>query len=138
MAELPIGEAAAKLGVSVETIRRWIRDGQLVARRDARGRYVVEVMQGSAGGDAATAGGPVPHRHVQAADLRRELLHTRELLDEVRRQRDQLEAQVEAQRRQIERDAAERAELRRLLEQAQEQLRALPGDRPSPADPLSE
>jgi excisionase family DNA binding protein len=43
MAELLITEAADRLGVSVDTIRRRIRAGALSHRRDARGRWLVEV-----------------------------------------------------------------------------------------------
>ena len=33
-----IGEAAKALGVSVDTIRRWERDGRLHSQRDSRNR----------------------------------------------------------------------------------------------------
>lgn len=37
-----IGQAASLLGVSDDTVRRWIDDGQLVAGTDGAGRKVVE------------------------------------------------------------------------------------------------
>jgi molybdopterin-binding protein len=40
-----VAEAASLLGVSPDTVRRWAESGKLAARRNARGRWV---MQGSA------------------------------------------------------------------------------------------
>ena len=41
MADLTLGEAAKALGVSVDTLRRWDRDGKLETVRDARNRRLV-------------------------------------------------------------------------------------------------
>ncbi len=42
MAEnLPLGAAATALGVSIDTLRRWDRDGKLATVRDARNRRLV-------------------------------------------------------------------------------------------------
>jgi molybdopterin-binding protein len=41
MADLTLGEAAKALGVSVDTLRRWDRDGKLRSVRDARNRRLV-------------------------------------------------------------------------------------------------
>jgi molybdopterin-binding protein len=38
---LPIGEAARAIGVSIDTLRRWERDGTLRTERDAANRRVV-------------------------------------------------------------------------------------------------
>ena len=38
---LPLGEAARAIGVSVDTLRRWDRDGKLATVRDARNRRLV-------------------------------------------------------------------------------------------------
>ena len=43
MPSLPLADAAAHLGVSVDTLRRRIRRGELEAAKDDRGRYLVEV-----------------------------------------------------------------------------------------------
>jgi molybdopterin-binding protein len=40
-ANLTLGEAAAALGVSADTLRRWDRDGKLSTVRDARNRRLV-------------------------------------------------------------------------------------------------
>ena len=41
MTDLTLGEAARALGVSVDTLRRWDRDGKLRTVRDARNRRLV-------------------------------------------------------------------------------------------------
>jgi molybdopterin-binding protein len=40
---MPIGEAAQALGVSLDTLRRWDREGRLRPERDRRGRRLVSV-----------------------------------------------------------------------------------------------
>jgi len=113
MTEMTIAQTAASLGVSVDTIRRRIKLGMLEAHTDQTGRRMV-LMQGTATPPAVV--------HAEAERLHQELEHTRELLTEVRRQRDELAAQLDVQRQQLlaatralEREAEERAELRRLL-----------------------
>jgi molybdopterin-binding protein len=43
--DLSLGEAAAALGVSVDTLRRWDRKGQIKTRRDARNRRLVPASE---------------------------------------------------------------------------------------------
>ncbi|MBV9334526.1 MAG: helix-turn-helix transcriptional regulator [Solirubrobacterales bacterium] len=43
--ELSLGEAAAALGVSVDTLRRWDRKGQIRTFRDPRNRRVVPASE---------------------------------------------------------------------------------------------
>jgi molybdopterin-binding protein len=43
--DLTLGEAAKALGVSVDTLRRWDRQGKLVTQRDARNRRVVSAAE---------------------------------------------------------------------------------------------
>jgi molybdopterin-binding protein len=43
--ELSLGEAAAALGVSVDTLRRWDRKGQIQTKRDARNRRLVPISE---------------------------------------------------------------------------------------------
>jgi len=55
---LPLADAAAHMGVSVDTLRRRIRRGELEAVKDDRGRYRMEVadtwpLPGGGGGHAA-------------------------------------------------------------------------------------
>ena len=40
---IPISDAAQALGVSLDTLRRWDREGRLETERDARGRRLVSV-----------------------------------------------------------------------------------------------
>jgi len=54
---MPLGEAAAALGVSVDTVRRWADRGKLATRRDERNRRVV-----SAADVARLTGRPERHR----------------------------------------------------------------------------
>ena len=41
----PAGEAARLLGISLDTLRRWDRDGHIRTRRDARNRRVVPAAE---------------------------------------------------------------------------------------------
>src|SRR6201994_2693096 len=43
--DLSLGEAAAALGVSVDTLRRWDRKGQLKTSRDGRNRRLVPASE---------------------------------------------------------------------------------------------
>jgi molybdopterin-binding protein len=43
--DLSLGEAASALGVSVDTLRRWDRKGQLQTKRDARNRRLVPASE---------------------------------------------------------------------------------------------
>ncbi len=44
-ADLSLGQAAAALGVSVDTLRRWDRKGQLKTKRDPRNRRLVPASE---------------------------------------------------------------------------------------------
>ena len=45
MANLSLGEAARALGVSIDTLRRWDRDGKLATVRDSRNRRLVPAAE---------------------------------------------------------------------------------------------
>jgi septal ring factor EnvC (AmiA/AmiB activator) len=124
MPDVTLPEAAAALGVSIDTIRRRIKRGDLLARKDGAGRYVVTIDTDAAQAHAhdAAAAAAVAEQQSEADRLRLELAHARELVEELRRQRETLDTQLAAHRHQIEQDAIERAELRRLLGNAQQQL----------------
>ena len=42
---LPVGEAARRLGISLDTLRRWDRDGRIRTERDAANRRLVPVAE---------------------------------------------------------------------------------------------
>src|SRR3954454_12586556 len=102
MPALLLPEAAAVLGVSVDTIRRRVRRGQLAATHDAEGRVLVEVpaarqasadavqasLQSAEAAWQAPSSPPEPARQVPSND---DTDHARALLEEVRHQRAQLE-----------------------------------------------
>ncbi|WP_209316265.1 MerR family transcriptional regulator [Haematospirillum jordaniae] len=52
-----VGRAAALLGVSVSTLRRWEREGKLLPERTASGhrRYALSRLQSGHDGEAAAA-----------------------------------------------------------------------------------
>ena len=57
---LPAGEAARALGISLDTLRRWDRQGRIRVERDAANRRVVpaseiERLRGGGGGEALSA-----------------------------------------------------------------------------------
>src|SRR4051794_16675351 len=126
MPALLLPEAAAALGVSVDTIRRRVRKGQLVATHDAEGRLLVEVpparyapadamqdaIQTAEAAWQMPSTPPDPAMQVPSSD---DADHARELLAEVRLQRDQLEATVGDLRGRLDTAEQAQAELRRLL-----------------------
>ena len=129
MAELTISEAAVALGVSVDTIRRKIKRGELRARQDNKGRYLVAVEAPPRGAAPAVAG--APGNAAETARLRLDLEHAEAMVAELRHQREVLEGELQGARQAMQDAATERSELRRLLGNAQMQLRAL---LPGPAE----
>lgn len=124
MADLTISEAAAALGVSVDTIRRKIKRGELTAHQDSRGKYLVSVdSSAAAAAPAGPSAGPA-----DTARLRLELEQAENMIEELRHQREVLEAELQGTRQAMQEAATERAELRRLLGNAQmlQMVRALP------------
>ncbi len=76
--ELTLAEAAAALGVSVDTIRRRIRAGDILARRDVAGRYRVVPLLRQASDDEREA---LYAWAEEVSRLEKELRETRERLD---------------------------------------------------------
>ena len=122
MAELTIREAADALGVSVDTIRRRVRRGELAARRDARGWILVDMAD--ALGSASPMQPPADLGSVPYADGSTPLPEVVQRLEEENRWL----------RGQLDEAARERAELRQLLAGALRALRqpAEDGAKPSP------
>ena len=60
MQDLPAGQAARALGISLDTLRRWDREGKLRVERDTANRRVVplaevERLRGQSGGERLSA-----------------------------------------------------------------------------------
>jgi excisionase family DNA binding protein len=116
---LPLADAAAHMGVSVHTLRRRIRRGELEAVKDDRGRYLVKVEdtwpRPGDGGHAAPARGDRPADDLAEVAVLRERVAG-------------LEAELEAAQ------VAQR-EMRALVSQAQSlHLRLLGGGSPGGLD----
>lgn len=107
MAEYSGVEAGARLGVSIDTIKRMVRRGELRGYKDAAGRWRVHLEE-PAGPVAAEASAPADGALIE---LRARLEVTEVMVAEMR-------TQLDAYRKQIEAEAVERAELRRLLSTA--------------------
>jgi excisionase family DNA binding protein len=123
--ERGLAEAAAILGVSVDTVRRRVRQGKLPARHDAEGRLLVEVPSSARqdalhsarqesepawqvpgnghadarqvlGGESKSADSADLAALPDTAQLAADLAHAQALIGELRHQRDQLEGEVAA------------------------------------------
>jgi hypothetical protein len=119
LVELTIAEAGAALGLSVDTVRRRLRSGQLKSRTDPRGRVLVQLETPLPGVAAQTGLG------ARSAELEAEIGRLREQLEAALAERDWLRARVETAEQ-------EREQLRTLLANAQQQLSQLVS---APADP---
>lgn len=133
MEEVPIAEAARRLGVSVDTVKRRLRSGQLQGHKQPGGRggfsWLIEMNGASPGtsqGNAsanATVDAPA-NGHGGEVQVLRALVET--LQSQVQAQQKQLEAegqQLEAKDRQI-------GELHVLMQRAQAALPAPKEDHP--------
>lgn len=127
MAEVGIAEAAATLGVSIDTIRRRIKRGEMPARRTEGGKWLVqlpepEALQAEAEGSAAVIS-RVAHLEALLVERERQIADLRQRLETM--QTDKAGAETE------------KAHLRRLLENQQEltRMHLLPGPRPEPEQP---
>lgn len=121
-----IKEAAERLGVSADTIRRRLKSGELSGEREKTPQgfvWRVELPGESESGDAS--GSPVQASPAEAGDgievvrLRAELAGAERLIEELQGERD-------AWREQAQRDGEAARELRVLLRN--EQIRALPAE----------
>ena len=123
---VPIKEAAERLGVSPDTIRRRLKAGELTGEREktAQGfiwRVVLppEAASGETGSETSTALTAPPGDAVELARLRERVSGLERLTDELTGERD-------AWRDQATRDGEAARELRILLQQAQAFANALP------------
>jgi excisionase family DNA binding protein len=123
MPDVTLEQAAIALGVSVDTVRRRIRLGQLSAHRDAGGRSRVAVPEVPS--FALDVERIRQQDQEQLVTLRSENVHLSDLVDELRRQQGQIEAYNAVLREQLGAANESQQELRRLLANAQEQVNRL-------------
>ena len=123
MPDVTLEQAAIALSVSVDTVRRRIRLGQLSAHRDAGGRSRVAVPEVPS--FALDVERIRQQDQEQLATLRSENVHLSDLVDELRRQQAQIEAYNAVLREQLGAANESQQELRRLLANAQEQVNRL-------------
>ncbi len=123
MPEVTLEQAAIVLGVSVDTVRRRVRLGQLQAHRDGAGRRLVTVPAAPARPEDVER--LLQREREQVEALQRDNAHLTELVAELRRQRQQLEAQNAALQRQLHTASEAQRDLHHLLGNAQEQVAQL-------------
>lgn len=123
MPDVTLEQAAIALSVSVDTVRRRIRLGQLSAHRDAGGRSRVAVPEVPS--FALDVERIRQQDQEQLVTLRGENVHLSDLVDELRRQQAQIEAYNAVLREQLGAANESQRELRRLLANAQEQVNRL-------------
>ena len=110
MAELTVAQAAAQLGLSVDTVKRRAQKGKLPARQDDRGRWLVTL-------DTPEAPTPLETAALRAdlETLRADLTNARGLLAATERHRETLQAQVDRLHAELTEAHTNAAELRRLM-----------------------
>ncbi len=125
MPDVTLEQAAIVLGVSVDTVRRRIRLGQLSAHREARGRSLVTVPAAPA--LPADIDRLRQREREQYDSLKRDCDHLREILDELRREQTQLQEHNTVLTGLLANANESQRELRSLLGKAQQQIdRLLP------------
>ncbi len=126
MPEVSIAEAATLLGTSTDTVRRRIKRGELNARRVGAGRLLVTVPDGCEDVPPASPSlSLLGNGSRELVSLQAELEKAQALLEETCRHRDDLSLVVAQLNQHLEAAQVERAELRRLLAGAQNQLSTL-------------
>lgn len=137
--DLSIKEAAERLGVSVDTMRRRLKAGELEGRHEPHGksgyRWLVQLP------DDAQADAPsMPSAEVyELADARARIDGLERLIDELASHRDKLETERDDWKEAARRESDAARELRVLLKGAQDSTRALtatlePHAGPGPSD----
>jgi excisionase family DNA binding protein len=134
MPEFSLAEAAGVLGVSTDTVQRRLRKGDLEGHKDTAGRWRVLLPNESLGDHAPHRAADAPQALADTNRLQLELEHTRALVDELRSRVEEQARRMEGYEERAHQDSEERAELRRLLGNAQMQLQAY---LPAPRDEYS-
>ncbi len=130
--EFSIRDAAERLGVSSDTIRRRLKAGELEGRQEPQGksgyRWIVQLPEDAQ--DTPTAVGtaapgmPTPMAY-ELADSRARIEGLERLIDEIASQREKLEQERDDWKDAAKRESEASRELRVLLRDAQDSTRAL-------------
>jgi len=125
--EVTIREAADRLGVSVDTVRRRLKAGELTGRQEPQGasgyRWLVQLPDDALAETPATA--PPSADAYELADARARIEGLERLIDELAGQRDKLGTERNDWKDAARRESEAARELRVLLKGAQESTRAL-------------
>lgn len=80
---ISVGRAAALLGVSVSTLRRWEREGKLLPERTASGhrRYALSRLQPGHDGEAAAQKRTIAYARVSSHDQKADLERQKKILE---------------------------------------------------------
>ena len=125
--EVTIREAADRLGVSGDTVRRRLKAGELAGRHEPHGasgyRWLVQLPDDAPAETPAPA--PPSADAYELADSRVRIEGLERLIDELAGQRDSLETERDDWKDAARRESEAARELRHLLAGAQESTRAL-------------
>ena len=139
--EVTIREAADRLGVSVDTVRRRLKAGELEGRQEPHGasgyRWLVQLPDDAPAETPAPA--PPSADAYELADARTRIEGLERLIDELAGQRDKLGIERDDWKDAARRESEAARELRVLLKGAQDSTRALtatlePHTSPEPRD----
>ncbi len=125
--EFTIREAADRLGVSADTVRRRLKVGELEGRQEPQGksgyRWIVQLpddAQDTPTAAATTAPGMRSAEAYELADARARIEGLERLIDEIASQRDKLERERDDWKDAAQREGEASRELRHLLKQSQD------------------
>jgi excisionase family DNA binding protein len=135
--DVSIKEAAERLGVSVDTVRRRLKAGELEGRREPHGksgyRWLVHLPDDA---QASAPGMPLAEAY-ELVDARARIEGLERLIDELASHRDKLETERDDWKEAARRESDAARELRVLLKGAQDSTRALTATlEPQPAPGL--
>lgn len=125
--ELTIKEAAERLGVSSDTIRRRLKAGELAGRQEPQGkqgyRWIVQLPEDAQDTPTAVgtaAPGMLSAEAYELADSRARIEGLERLIDEIASQREKLEQERDDWKDAAQREGEASRELRHLLKQSQD------------------
>jgi excisionase family DNA binding protein len=123
MQDITIADAAHRLGVSDDTVRRRVKAGDLTARRDAHGRVWIRMEAEPAAATPTESSATAPRTPGSDHDV---------LLSTITAERDRLAEHVRFLAEQLDRSTRAQSELRELLAREQQRTLALPAPAEQP------